>query len=91
MHASWDVWHGEPRHSATLSSLACFSVGAVSLLQCGTPNPRTTNPQLDLPAGTKVFQIPLVSVAVTDANAAACLVGAATGCQPESVQYARSL
>lgn len=52
------------------------------LYQCGTPNPQTTNTELDLPAGTKVFEIPLVSVAVTDSNAAAFLVSFVAGCQP---------
>ena len=55
------------------------------LYQCGTPNPQTTNTELDLPAGTKVFQIPLVSVAVTDSNAAAFLVSAGWGSQPGCV------
>jgi hypothetical protein len=49
------------------------------LYQCGTPNPQTANTELDLPAGTKVFQIPLVSVAVTDSNAAGFLVSVGTG------------
>lgn len=43
------------------------------LYQCGTPNPQTANTELDLPPGTKVFEVPLVSVAVTDSNAAAFL------------------
>lgn len=44
------------------------------LYQCGTPDPRNANTELDLPPSTKVFEIPLVSVAVTDSNAAAFLV-----------------
>jgi hypothetical protein len=44
------------------------------LYQCGTPNPQTTNTELDLAPGTKVFEVPLSSVAVTDSNAAAFLV-----------------
>lgn len=44
------------------------------LYQCGTPNPQTANTELDLPPGTKVFEVPLVSVAVTDSNAAGFLV-----------------
>lgn len=43
------------------------------LYQCGTPNPQTTNTELDLAPGTKVFEVPLSSVAVTDSNAAAFL------------------
>lgn len=48
------------------------------LYQCGTPNPQTANTELDLPAAAKVFEIPLVSVAVTDSNAAAFLVRASS-------------
>lgn len=49
--------------------------GEVYLLyQCGTPNPQASNTELDLPPNTKVFEVPLVSVAVTDSNAAAFLV-----------------
>jgi hypothetical protein len=44
------------------------------LYQCGTPNPQAANTEMDLPPGTKVFEIPLASVAVTDSNAAAFLV-----------------
>lgn len=44
------------------------------LYQCGTPNPQTANTELDLPPGTKVFEVPLVSVAVTDTNPAGFLV-----------------
>lgn len=45
------------------------------LYQCGTPNPlQAANTETDLPANTKVFEIPLVSVSVTDSNAAGFLV-----------------
>lgn len=45
------------------------------LYQCGTPNPVTlAGTETGVPSGTKVFEVPLTSVAVTDSNAAAFLV-----------------
>lgn len=43
------------------------------LYQCGTPDPSTLTP---LPAGAKVFQIPLQSVSVADSTANNFLVRA---------------
>ncbi|KAF8060598.1 hypothetical protein HT031_004775 [Scenedesmus sp. PABB004] len=43
------------------------------LYQCGTPNPVRVEATEGLPPGAKVFEIPLVSVAVTDSNAAGFL------------------
>jgi hypothetical protein len=48
------------------------------LYQCGTPNPvDSADTELGLDANTKVFQIPLVSVAAGDSSAAGFLVSCA--------------
>lgn len=45
------------------------------LYQCGTPNPmNSADTEVVVPANTKVFEIPLVSVAVADSAAAGLLV-----------------
>jgi hypothetical protein len=50
------------------------------LYQCGTPNPvDSADTELGLDTNTKVFQIPLVSVAVSDSSAAGFLVSSGCG------------
>lgn len=61
------------------------------LYQCGTPNPMdSADTEMGLDANTKVFQIPLSSVAVADSSAAGFLVSPAAAYEVVAAIYTSS-